>query len=46
MDSSDAVAAAGLGVVERVARDALGGVPGDELDGLDNTIDYLRRVSV
>ena len=44
MNGSDPLAAAGLGVVERVARDALGGVPGDELDGLNDTVDNLANI--
>ena len=43
---SDALAAVSLRVMERITSDAFRRVPGDELDGLDNTIDHLRRVSV
>ena len=42
VDGGDALAAVRLGVVERVPRDALRGIPGNQLDGLDDTIDNLR----
>ena len=38
MHGSDALTAMRLGVVERVTSDAFRGVPSDQLDGLDDTI--------
>lgn len=39
VDDADLLAANGLGVLEGVSEDTLTGLAGDELDGLDNTVD-------
>ena len=39
VDDADLLAADGLGVLEGIAQDALTGLAGDELDGLDDAVD-------
>lgn len=46
VNSGDALAAARLGVVERILRDTFRGVPSNELDGLDDTVDDLRAYMI
>ena len=43
VDCSDAPPAVSLGVVERVASNALRSIPGDQFDGLDDAVDHLYR---
>ena len=45
MDSSDLVTAVLGRVVERIPGDTLGRLVGDELDGLDDTVDDLLYLS-
>ena len=41
VDGSNALTAVRLGIVERVSRNAFGGIPSDELNGLDDTVNNL-----
>lgn len=43
VDSRHSVSALGFGVVECVASHSFGSFPGDELDGLNDTVDNLRE---
>ena len=43
VDGSDPIAAMSLSVMERIASNSLRRVPGDQLDGLHDTVDNLTR---
>lgn len=45
VDCSDTLSSAGLGVVESISSNPLRGVPGNQFDGLNHTINDLRGMS-